>query len=165
MEKTKIEKIMHEICHKIGGDWLLVGGALVQIHYNGGRATEDIDLVHIRHKNKSKEIVQDELYKYALKSWGMGPEFINLSVEFFVHELKGWEKEIVLLSEGPSGRFFRPSLTLFCALKMRRATELDQDDIKFVIKKEGAVALNFEKLKLWLNKKQIEVIKKIIEKC
>jgi hypothetical protein len=44
MEISKIRKILDELCQTIGGDWLLVGGALLQLEINGNRATEDIDV-------------------------------------------------------------------------------------------------------------------------
>jgi hypothetical protein len=163
VEKAKVEQVLDEICQKIGGDWLLVGGALVQLHYNSDRATEDMDLVHISHPGKSKEVVQDELFRFTLKNWGMGPEFINLSVDFFVRQFKGWESELVLLREGTKGRIFRPSLTLFCALKASRGSELDLRDVKAALKSEGLDALDTAKLTNWLPPEKLEAVKALLK--
>jgi len=150
---------MNEICQNIGGDWLLLGGALVQIEYDGERATEDIDLVFINHADKSRETAQNDLFKYTLGAWQMGPEFINLSVEFFVNALDDWQSEIQVFKSGPSGRIFKPSLTLFCALKMNRASELDINDIKTAIGHEGIEKCDMEKLKKWLSPSRLEMFK------
>lgn len=150
MEKAKTEQILEKLCHEIGGDWLLVGGTLVQIYYDGARSTEDIDLVQISHPSKSREVAQNELFRFTQDSWGMGPEYVNLSVEYFVRDLSGWESEVRLLRSGSQGRIFRPSLTLFCALKARRGSELDLQDIQSAIRKEGLRELDREKLKSWV---------------
>ena len=162
MEKAKTEQILEQLCQKIGGDWLLVGGTLVQLCYDGGRSTEDIDLVQIAHPSRSKESLQDELFRFTLNTWQMGPEYINLSADFFVRDLKGWESELLLMKHGPVGRIFRPSITLFAALKLRRASELDINDIKAALTKEGSAHLDFEKLNFWLSPKKIELLKSII---
>src|SRR4051812_34259178 len=120
MEKEISSAIIDRICQSIGGKWLILGGALVQLYYNGERATEDLDLVSMGHPEKSKEILQNDLFQFALKNFQMGPEFMNLAVEFFLKDLQGWENEIILFKKGDVGEVYRPSLTLFCALKIRR---------------------------------------------
>lgn len=163
MEKAKTEQILEKLCQEIGGDWLLVGGTLVQLYYDGARSTEDIDLVQISHPSKSREVAQNELFQFTQKSWGMGPEYVNLSVEFFVRDLPGWESEVRLLKTGSQGRIFRPSLTLFCALKARRGSELDLQDIQVAIQKEGLRELNREKLKGWVPESKLSGIESLLK--
>ncbi len=151
MDKAKTSRILDELCQNIGGDWLLVGGSLVQIAFDGNRATEDIDLVQMRHPSKSKEVLQNELFQFTMKNWGIGPEFVNLAVDFFVRDLADWESETLELRRGPQGRVLRPSLTLFVALKLRRGTEIDWQDIQTAVRHEGAEHLNWEKLRRWAN--------------
>ena len=136
LETSKIQGIIDDLCHKIGGDWLLVGGSLVQLEYQGARATEDIDLIHLRHPHLSEVRSQDELFKAAYNR-GLSPESVNSAARFFVSELKNWESQIVVLKKGPLGCVYKPNLTLFIALKLSRATETDLCDIEFAIKKEG----------------------------
>jgi hypothetical protein len=136
MENEKIEAILDEICQKIGGEWLLVGGCLVQLEYDGARATEDIDLIHIFDPAKTSVKAQDELFK-AASQLGLDPESVNSAAGFFVSELPGWEDELEEWRHGPAGRVLKPSLTLFVALKLARGSEIDLQDISSAVRKEG----------------------------
>lgn len=49
MEAAKVEALIEDICQNVGGEWLLLGGSLVQLEYDGGRATADIDLLSLGH--------------------------------------------------------------------------------------------------------------------
>ena len=162
MEKAKADRIFEEICQNIGGDWLLIGGTLVQFAYDGERATEDIDLVQIRHAEKSKEAAQNELFKFTLAQWGFGPEFVNTAAEFFVNQFDGWQSEIKVMKEGPKGRIFRPSITLFCATKLRRGSDLDLDDIRTALRKKDSPKLDFQLLARWLPTNKLETLRKMI---
>ena len=162
MEKAKTDRILEELCQNIGGDWLLLGGTLVQLIYDGERATEDIDLVHISHPTASRESVQNSLFQFTHKEWGIGSEFVNLSVEFFLNELSGWQTEVLPYRRGPRGQVLRPSLTLFCALKLRRGTELDLADIRSAVAKEGVQAFNWDKLHIWLTALQRQTLKNLL---
>jgi hypothetical protein len=139
MEVVKIEGLLEKICQTVGGDWLLVGGSLVQIEYDAERGTEDIDLVPISHPTLSDVRAQDELFK-AAKALGLEPENVNSAARFFVGEIPEWQIEVVSFREGPAGRIFRPSLNLFVALKLKRGTEVDLGDIRSAVKKEGLKA-------------------------
>jgi hypothetical protein len=136
MDSAKIEAIINAICQRIGGEWLLVGGGLVQIEYNGGRATYDIDLILIRHPTLSDVQSQDALFKAAAEI-GLDPESVNSAARFFIGELAGWEENIEEWRRGPAGAVYKPSLALFTALKLRRATEVDIGDIQSAVRKEG----------------------------
>jgi len=144
MQTANIETLLTEICQKIGGEWLLIGGSLVILEFDGERATEDIDLVQIRAVGKSEAKAQDELFRAAFRI-GLDPETVNSAARFFVSEVPGWESEILPFRTGPVGTVFRPSLTLFVALKMRRGTEIDLGDVKAAVKKEGAAMFDVTK--------------------
>lgn len=141
MQSANIEALLDEICQKIGGDWLLLGGSLVLLEYDGARATEDIDLVQIRASGKSEVKAQDELFQAAFRL-GMDPESVNSAARFFVGEFKGWEHEIRELRRGSAGCVYKPTLTLFVASKLSRATETDLRDIELAIQKEGVGAFD-----------------------
>jgi hypothetical protein len=136
MENEKIEAVLNEVCHKIGGDWLLVGGCLVQLEYDGGRATDDIDLIYVSDPKKSAIQAQDELFQAAFRL-GLDPESVNSAASFFVSELPGWEGELREWRQGPAGRILKPSLALFTALKLARGSEIDLQDIASAVRKEG----------------------------
>ncbi|MBC7691352.1 MAG: hypothetical protein H7222_06245 [Methylotenera sp.] len=129
MEITQISALLEELCQKVGGDWLLTGGSLVQLEFNGQRATEDIDVVLVRHSQVSDVIAQDRLFKAAI-GLGLSPENVNSAARFFVQQIQNWENHLIEIKSGPVGRVFRPDLTLFVALKLKRGTEIDLEDIR-----------------------------------
>jgi hypothetical protein len=152
MDNEKIEAILDEVCQKIGGDWLLVGGCLVQLEYDGARATEDIDLVHVSDPTKSAVKAQDELFKAAFQL-GLDPESVNSAASFFVSELPGWEGELREWRHGPAGRVLKPSLTLFVALKLARGSDIDLQDIASAVRKEGRGAFHEGRFRALTNAK------------
>jgi hypothetical protein len=156
MEISKIRKILDNLCQKIGGDWLLVGGALVQLEINGQRATEDIDLALISCADKSEAVLQTELFRFSMNDLQVGPETLNLAVTPFLNDLAGWQKECKLLMSGPVGNIYRPTLSLFIALKMKRASTIDLADIRDALKKWPAQELDESKLGLWLKPEQLK---------
>lgn len=137
MDAAKIEALLEAICQRVGGDWLLVGGSLVHLEYDGARATADIDLVPIGHPTYSDVRAQDELFK-AAHALGLDAENVNSAARFFVADIPLWREEVLEWRHGPAGRVFRPTLALFVALKLARGTEIDLLDIRSAVKKEGA---------------------------
>jgi len=156
MEISKIRKILDELCQTIGGDWLLVGGALVQLEINGNRATEDIDLALIASPVKSEAVLQTELFRFSMQNLQVGPESLNLAVTPFLTDLPNWQDERKLLLTGTAGNIYRPTLTLFIALKMKRGTTIDLSDIREALKKWPASELNEARLKVWLPKERFD---------
>ncbi len=163
METTKIEAILDHLCQNIGGDWLLVGGALVQLHINAERATEDIDLAFISHSKKTLNLAQNELFQYSMQNLNIGPESVNLAVDFFLNEISDWRENCVLIQSGTQGRIFRPNLSLFVALKMRRASTIDINDIKEAMKLFPRPEFDEHKIAKWLNDERFELFKKVIQ--
>ena len=150
MESSKISKILEFLCQNVGGDWLLVGGALVQIELSSERATEDIDLALISHPTKSEAVAQNELFQYSMQQLQIGPESVNLAVMPFLNGFLGWQTECKILKSGTNGNIFRPNLTLFIALKLGRASAIDLKDIRLALEKFPREELNETRLKEWL---------------
>ena len=165
MENLKVRRILDEICQKIGGDWLLVGGALVQLELQTDRSTEDVDLAFIRHEHKSVTAAQNELFQFSMKELQIGPESLNLSVTFFLDQIPNWKNECVLLQSGAIGNVFRPNLSLFIALKLNRASSIDLQDIRFALDKLPQAELSETKLKLWLSDKALQKWTEVKEKA
>ena len=151
MESSKISKILDYLCQNVGGDWLLVGGALVQIELNAERATEDIDLALISHPTKSEAVAQNELFQYSMKQLQIGPESINLAVTPFLNGFLNWQSECKVLKSGSNGIIYRPNLTLFIALKLGRASAIDLKDIRLALEKFPHEELHEDRLKSWLS--------------
>ena len=151
MDTLKIEEILTFLCEVLGGDWFLTGGALVRLNFDDTRGTEDLDLVRIRHPELSDDAAKNQLFRWLIDR-DLGPEWVNSAVEPFVREVPAWENEVVLLREGGKGRVFRPNLTLFVYLKLRRASEIDLLDIEKATLK-CPEKLDEQKLQGWGNAK------------
>jgi hypothetical protein len=128
MEAKTIQDILTYLTDDLGGDWLLTGGSLVRLNFDDTRGTEDVDLVRIRHPDLSDDGAKNQLFKWLIQH-GLGPEWVNTAVEPFVREIANWEKETVILRSGKKGKIFRPNLTLFTYLKLRRGSEVDVLDL------------------------------------
>jgi hypothetical protein len=129
MNASQVQKIVDYLTNDLGGDWFLTGGALVQLIFNPARGTEDVDFVRISHPQLSDEASRNQLYQWLMSN-GLGPEWVNPAVEPFVREVGSWQQELVPLQQGARGRVFRPNLTLFVYLKLRRGTSIDLADIR-----------------------------------
>ncbi len=129
MEASTQEEILRYLLDEVGGDWFLTGGGLVRMSFDASRGTEDLDLVKISHSEQSDDSAKQMLYRWLIDR-GFGPEWINSAVEPFVREVSDWQKETVLARTGEKGRLFRPTITLFVYLKLRRGTEIDIGDIQ-----------------------------------
>ncbi len=128
MNASQVQKIVDYLADELGGDWFLTGGALVQLAFNPDRGTEDVDFVRIAHPELSDEAARNQFFQWLMRN-GLGPEWVNAAVEPFVREVSGWQHEVMLLKQGSRGRVFRPNLTFFVYLKLRRGTSIDVADI------------------------------------
>jgi hypothetical protein len=149
MESKTIDEILNYLCEELGGEWLITGGSLVRLSFDAQRGTEDLDLVRISHKDLSDDAAKNQLFKWLIAR-GLGPEWVNSAVEPFVQEISDWKSELVFFKKGAKGIIFRPNLTLFIYLKLRRGTEIDLLDIQKAIPKcpEG---FNESKFLKWSN--------------
>ena len=159
MEAATQEEILRYIVDDLGGDWFLTGGGLVRMSFDSTRGTEDLDLVRISTPGQSDDAAKQALFRWLIDR-GLGPEWVNSAVEPFVREVPNWENETVLIRTGAKGRLFRPSLTLFVYLKLRRGTEIDIVDIQ---KAAQSCPEPFDEKRLyeWQNSKVLERYQRI----
>lgn len=113
---------------KLKGDWVVIGGALLPLLNINHRVTVDIDIVPIEKTDQ-----QLELMRIAEKI-GVPVEAINPAATFYLKEIKGFNKELILFHEGKNARIFRPSLNLYMQLKLKRLTVSDAEDLMHYIK-------------------------------
>jgi hypothetical protein len=86
----------------------------------------------------------------------IGPESLNLAVTPFLNDLAGWQNDCKLHLSGAVGNIYRPTLSLFIALKMKRASTIDLADIREALKKWPAQELDESKLSLWFKPEQLK---------
>jgi hypothetical protein len=115
------------------GDWVLLGGALVAVWLSAKRRTEDVDLAGPG--KRADERLQ--LMRLA-RELELPVEAVNTAADFFLHQVKGWRRHLVLLQEGRTARIFRPDATLFLILKARRMSQRDLDDCRLLLKRSSA---------------------------
>jgi hypothetical protein len=126
MDNVTIKKFLKKMGQDLEGQWILVGGALLLALDLSDRMTIDIDLVPVNRATN-----QDTLKLMDIsQDLNMPPETINLSAEYFLKKIKGWEKELILLQQTKKCKIYRPSKKLFKKLKEARGTSTDMLDIK-----------------------------------
>ncbi|MBC7385828.1 MAG: hypothetical protein H7301_06670 [Cryobacterium sp.] len=139
MEAAKVDALLEDLCQTVGGKWLLLGGSVGPLESGGNRALEELDLLSISHPKLSAVDAQAELVIAATRI-GLDPKTLNTSARFFLEGIKNWQNQILVSRRGPKGIIYKPSLTLFTVLKLKRGTELDMQDIEQAVKNEGVDA-------------------------
>ena len=126
MKTKEINKLYTNILKHLTGEWLLVGGALLNILGISNRETIDIDLVPLGEVTNQDQIRIMEIAEQT----GFPPETVNFSAEYYVKKIEYWKDEIILMFENDVLKIYRPTRKLFTALKKQRGTEIDILDIK-----------------------------------
>lgn len=126
MTPSEVRRIIDRIVDTLEGDWILVGGALLNFLKVSDRQTLDIDLVPV---NKATNEDQLKIVEIAVDN-GLPPEAINFAAEYFVKKQAGWKNQIVLIKTTKKARLYRPSKKLFRQLKESRGTPTDLKDIQ-----------------------------------
>ena len=139
IDAQRVDEVVSALCDRVGGEWLLVGGALVAMWLEPRRVTEDIDLVSTR---------DDPAARLALmqlaSDLGLPIEAVNSAADFFVRRIPGWDTEIETFRVGAKGRVFRPTPTLFLLLKLARLSATDLDDCLALLDRARQDALQID---------------------
>jgi hypothetical protein len=148
LSDEEIQTVVRVLTEEVGGDWVLLGGALTRLAYDPSRSTRDVDLVAIPRKQESEESLLNRLYQ-CLATTRLGPEVINSAVKPFLSAAEGWQEHVSLLRVGSIGRILQPSLTLFLFLKLQRASVSDLNDIRSAIHTRGATEFDARVFHRW----------------
>jgi hypothetical protein len=139
LDLKHLDAVAQAIVDRLGGDWLLVGGAAVALWLDPTRTTEDVDLVGFRG-------TPDE--RFALfglaQDLGLPIEALNSAADFFVKRISDWEAQVEPFRTGTKGRLFRPTPTLFLLLKLRRLSERDLADCLLLIRRVARDRLSID---------------------
>jgi len=147
IQAPRIRLLLDEICSKLGGNWLLTGGALVLLEFDDKREAHNVDLVPIDPK-EGVMALQRKIDSLS-QPLGFTPAGVRAVATGYLNEVPDWRRYVVELNQGPSGRLLRPDLTLFTYLKLRRGTVKDISDLKSAIKKLGIKEFNVAALSAW----------------
>jgi hypothetical protein len=161
MNTNFVDETLNYLCNELGGDWLLTGGSLVKLLFDQARVTEDIDLVNIRHSQPTDEKNLDLLFRWLIEK-GSGPEWVNSAVQPFVKEIPNWNQEIILLRSGTKGKIYRPNITFFTYLKLRRGTKLDMNDLIHAFEK-CTESFSEKKFLTWAKPEMLPKFKALVE--
>ncbi len=113
---------------KMNGEWVVIGGTVLPMLGVDHRATIDIDFV-----SKSKKEETLKLMTIA-EELGLSVETINQAGAFFLYQIPNFEKNLLLLHNGPAAQIYRPNLWLYIQLKIKRLSDSDVIDCVEYIK-------------------------------
>ncbi len=136
LDRERIEEAVRAVADRLGGEWLLIGGALVALWIEARRTTEDVDFVPIGGVENPRLALLD--FAHDL---GLPVEALNSAADFFVGRIAGWRDEIEVLHRGARGTIYRPSATLFLLLKIGRLSARDFADCEALLAKAAAESL------------------------
>ncbi len=141
MKTLEIKSLLREVCHEIGGEWLMVGGAFILLEYDEHRPVKNVDLVPILHPNLS--FVEAE---YALMTAAarlkFDPQVVTVNTKDYLDTFPGWPEEALEWRKGKVGSVAKPSLALLVAMKLKRGSTVDLNDLKLAVEKEGRGAFD-----------------------
>ncbi len=148
--EDKVSLLLDDLCQNVGGEWLLLGGALALHLFESKRITHDIDIVPI--KDQVGPLDLKILFERA-KLLSLSPEQVNSAVLHFLEECEGWQKHLVCVQKGQKGKIFRPSLSLYMALKLNRGTAIDVEDVERAINYCPKTEFQDAYFQVWANAK------------
>ncbi|MBI3890678.1 MAG: hypothetical protein HY303_04015 [Candidatus Wallbacteria bacterium] len=141
---VEIRDLLRKLAEELGGEWLLVGGALVAIWLDERRVTEDLDLVGMRATSEERYRLLD-----CVGRLGLAVETVNSAADYFVHRIPGWREQVEVLLRAGQSTIYRPTPTLFLLLKSARLSERDLDDCRLMLARcaRNGLALDVERVR------------------
>ena len=109
---------------KLSGNWVLIGGSVIQIIKDDARVTLDIDIAGPDSATQSDTLMLMDI----AAALGLPVEAINQTGAYFLRKISGWDKMLIEIRKGPKTVFYRPNVTLFLLLKIARLSETDLED-------------------------------------
>ena len=122
-DRSRIQALLQAAGDRLGGEWLLVGGAAAAAWFSPSRTTEDIDLISLAGTQEARLSLMELAADRSLPI-----EAVNSAADFFVRRIAGWRDHLVELMRGSRAIIYRPDATLFLLLKLERLSEADLGD-------------------------------------
>lgn len=150
-----LKKFVQMAAERLSGDWIIIGGTVLPLLKIDYRVTVDIDVV-AGHQRSNE---QDALLMELAEELGLPVEAINQAGHYFLHKIKDWQNQMVLLAKGKNAKIYRPNATLFILLKLDRMSESDLTDCQAMIEfsKTHKDELDPKRLQQRINKKISEI--------
>jgi hypothetical protein len=128
LDQRRLRQAVEGLADRLTGSWLVLGGAAVALWLEPRRVTEDIDIVSIGGGAGDRLALME-----AADQLGLPIEAVNSAADFFVHRIRGWEREIEVLHVGARATIYRPNATLLVLLKVGRLSERDLLDCRVAV--------------------------------
>jgi hypothetical protein len=139
LDRGRLDEIVDAIAERLPGEWLLVGGALAALWLEPRRTTEDVDVVGLGGTTGERMALMQLAGELDLPV-----EALNSAADFFVRRIEGWRDEVEPFRQGSRGRIYRPTVTLFVLLKLRRLSEPDLADCLAAVARARTDGLRFD---------------------
>lgn len=135
-ERDTIQRFLELAGERLSGDWVIIGGCVPHLLGIGTRTTVDIDIAGPDEAGMGQAVILMEV----AEALGLPVESVNPSGAFFLHNIPGWDKDLVEIHRGGTATFYVPNTTLFLLLKIKRLSEADLDDCLQVLQHTRAHA-------------------------
>lgn len=110
--------------NRLSGDWIIIGGSVLQLLNIDVRVTTDIDIAGPDSATQKDTLTLMDIATEI----GLPVEAINQAASYFLYKIPVWQSSLVLVQAGKLGRILRPNTDLFIKLKLARLTPSDLDD-------------------------------------
>jgi hypothetical protein len=124
IDNKLLSEFVQEAADQLAGDWVIVGGSVLQLLNIDIRVTTDIDLAGPENATQKDTLTLMEI----AADLGLPVEAINQAASYFLFKIPDWQSSLVLVKDGKRGRVLRPNASLFIKLKLPRLTASDLDD-------------------------------------
>lgn len=119
-----LQEFVRKAVDRLSGDWIIIGGSVLQLLNIDIRVTTDIDVA-----GPDTATQKDTLTLMDIAAdIGLPVEAINQAASYFLYKIPDWQSSLVLVRTGKKGRVLRPNTSLFLELKLARLTSSDLDD-------------------------------------
>jgi hypothetical protein len=135
VDRKLLERFVRMAGRTLSGDWVVIGGCVLPLIGLEHRVTVDIDIAGPEKAGQDQTLA---LMGIAEKL-GLPIEAINQAGAYFLRRIKGWERDLVVVHEGPKARILRPNVTLFILLKVSRMSESDLSDCTEFLRLAGTL--------------------------
>lgn len=143
-DRERTLEVLQQLVAELDGDWVLLGGSLATVWFDGARTTEDIDIVSATPSDERRY----QLFDFATRL-GLSVEALNSAADYFLYRVPGYAEQLEPLLVGSKSRILRPTPTLFLLLKIERMSEADLEDCLRLIEHVSATGMLLDRARIF----------------